>query len=51
MIEGNATSLSITHDEMVELWERRYNELMSLSKEELVKMIIGRKEDVGCTFG
>ncbi len=36
---------------MVELWERRYNELMALSKEELVKMIIGPKEKVGCTFG
>lgn len=49
MIKGNATS--ITHKEMVELWERRYQELMSLPKEELVKMIIGSKENVGCIFG
>lgn len=49
MIEGNATS--ITHKEMLELWERRHKELMTLSKEELVEMIIGPKEKVGCIFG
>lgn len=49
MIKGNATG--ITHKEMIELWERRYQELMSLSKEELVRMIIGSKENVGCIFG
>lgn len=49
MIEGNATG--ITHKEMVELWERRYQELMSLPKEELVKMIIGSKENVGIILG
>lgn len=49
MIEGNANG--ITHKEMVELWERRYQELISLPKEELVKMIIGSKENVGITIG
>ena len=46
MIEGNATG--ITRKEMEDYWEHRYQELMSLSKEELVKMIIGSKEEVGC---
>ena len=49
MIEGNA--ISITREEMLELWERRHKELMALSKEELVKMIIGSKWEVGCIFG
>jgi hypothetical protein len=49
MIEGNATG--ITHRDMLELWEQRYKELMALSKEELIEMIIGSKEKVGCTFG
>lgn len=42
---------SITYDDMVALWERRKNELMKLSKEELVEMIIGKREHVGMTFG
>lgn len=49
MIDSNANS--ITHKEMLELWERRRKELMALSKEELVEMIIGSKEKVGCIFG
>ena len=42
---------SITHEESVALWERRKTELMKLSKEELVELIIGRREYVGMTFG
>jgi hypothetical protein len=42
---------SITHDGMVALWERRKNELMKLSKEELVEMIIGKREYIGMIFG
>jgi hypothetical protein len=41
----------ITHDGVVALWERRKAELMKLSKEELVEMIIGKREHVGMTFG
>lgn len=49
MIEGNANS--ITHKEMLELWERRHKELMALPKEELVEMIIGKKENIGILIG
>ena len=42
---------SITYDSMVALWERRKAELMKLSKEELVEMLIGKREHVGVTFG
>ena len=53
MIEKQNTSqaFSITHDDMVALWERRKEELMKLSKEELVELIIGKREHVGMTFG
>jgi hypothetical protein len=36
---------------MVVLWERRKEELMKLSKEELIEIIIGKREHVGMTFG
>jgi hypothetical protein len=49
MIEGNA--ISITNKEMEDYWERRYQELMSLPKEELVKMIIGSKDNIGILLG
>ena len=42
---------SITHDDIIALWERRKEELMKLSKEELVEMLIGKREHVGMTFG
>ena len=42
---------SITHDGRVELWERRREELMRLSKEELVEMLIGKREQIGMIFG
>ena len=41
---------SITYDGMVSLWERRKDELMKLSKEELVEMLIGKREYIGMTF-
>ena len=48
-IENQA--MSITQKEMEELWEYRYNELMKKSKEELIEMIIGQKEQVGILIG
>ena len=49
--QNTSQAFSITHDNMVALWERRKNELMKLSKEELVEMIIGKREHIGMTFG
>ena len=49
--QNNSQASSITYDDMVSLWERRKAELMKLSKEELVEMIIGKRELVGMTFG
>ena len=52
MIEQDTLhAFSITHDDMVALWERRKDELMKLSKEELVEMLIGKREHIGITFG
>ncbi len=34
---------SITQEEKAELWERRKEELMKLSKDDLIELIIGRK--------
>jgi hypothetical protein len=51
LLQSQSQASSITHDGMVELWERRREELMKLSKEELVEMLIGKKEYVGMTFG
>jgi len=48
--KANTQAFSITHDDMVALWERRKEELMKLSKEELVEMLIGKREHVGMTF-
>lgn len=33
----------ITREESIDLWERRKEKLMELSKEDLVELIIGRK--------
>lgn len=49
-IAKQSQAFSITHDDMVALWERRKEELMKLSKEELVEIIIGKRENVGVTF-
>ena len=47
----NSQMFSITHDDMVALWERRKEDLMKLSKEDLIEMIIGKREYIGMTFG
>ena len=39
------TSYSITREEQDALYEKRYNELMSLSKETLVGIILGKRSD------
>lgn len=44
-------AVSITHDDMVALYDRRREELMRLSKEDLVELLIGKREHVGLTFG
>ena len=49
--QNTSQTFSITHDDMVALWERRKEELMKLSKEELIEIIIGKREHVGITFG
>ena len=49
--QSQSQQSSITHDDMVELWERRREELMKLSKEELVELLIGKREQVGMLFG
>lgn len=43
-------AISITHEESIDLWERRRIKLMKLSKEELVELIIGKREYIGVTF-
>lgn len=37
------TAMSITRDEMLALYDRRYEELSKKSKDELIKMLIGEK--------
>lgn len=37
------TSISITRDEILALYDRRYEELSKKSKDELIKMLIGEK--------
>lgn len=49
--QNTSQVFSITHDDMVALWERRKAELMKLSKENLIEMLIGKKEHVGMIFG
>jgi len=48
---NTSQTFSITHNDMFALWERRREELMKLSKEDLIEMIIGKREHVGITFG
>ena len=43
--------LSVTHDEMVALYDIKKEALMKRSKEELVELLIGKREQVGMTFG
>ena len=49
--QNTSQAYSITYDSMVALWGRRREELMKLSKEELVEMLIGKREHVGIIFG
>ena len=49
--QNTSQAYSITYDGMVAIWERRKVELMKLSKEELVEMLIGKREHIGMTFG
>lgn len=49
--QNQSQAISITREESVALWERRKEELMKLSKEELVEIIIGKREHIGMTFG
>lgn len=37
------TNISITRDEILALYDRRYEELSKKSKDELIKMLIGEK--------
>lgn len=39
----NSATLSISRDEVLALYDRRYEELSKKSKDELIKMLIGEK--------
>jgi len=43
-------ALTVTHDDMLALYDRERAELMKLSKEELIEKLIGKREEVGMTF-
>ena len=49
--QNTSQASSITYEGMLALWDRRREELMKLSKEELVEMLIGKREHVGITIG
>ena len=49
--QNTSHAFSITHDGIIALWERRKAELMKLSKEDLIEMLIGKKEHIGMIFG
>jgi len=49
--QNTSQAISITYDGMLALWDRRREELMKLSKEELVEMLIGKREHVGIILG
>lgn len=46
-----ANCFSITHEEMLASYDREFERLMALPKEELVYSIIGKREHVGILFG
>lgn len=48
--EPKPKAYTITHDEMLALYDREKSELMKLSKEELIEKLIGKREEVGMTF-
>lgn len=41
--ESICQSFSITHEERQSLWDREFKKYMEYPKEELVKMLIGRR--------
>jgi len=43
VLASQSHAFTISHEEIGKLWERRKEELMKLSKEDLVELIIGRK--------
>ena len=49
--QGVSQGFSITHEEALALHDRRREELMKLSKEDLVELLIGKREHVGQIFG
>jgi hypothetical protein len=49
--QSQSQQSSITHDDIVAHYDRKKEELMKLSKEELVELLIGKREHVGMTFG
>lgn len=49
--QSQPQQLLVTHDDMLALYDRKREELMKLSKEELVEIIIGEKEYVGMIIG
>lgn len=49
--QSQPQQFSITHNDMVALYDRKKEELMKLPKEELVELLIGKREQVGMTFG
>lgn len=44
-------AFSITHEEQLNMWRKERDRLMSLSKEELVRMLIGEEWEVGMVRG
>lgn len=43
VLANQSHAVTISHEESAELWERRKEELMKLTKDDLVELIIGRK--------
>ena len=48
--EPKPKAYTITHNEMLALYDRERAELMKLSKEELINKLIGKREEVGMAF-
>ena len=48
--EAFTKAFTITHDDMLALYDRERTELMKLSKEELIEKLIGKREEVGMSF-
>lgn len=50
MMNDDNLHFSITNDEMLSLYDKKYEELMKLSKEELVEKLIGKRTEVGMSY-